>query len=80
MSDADFDAAHQRNSGSGIDDAPVRYWHVCAWCQDIIEAGDPGAPVTHTICGKCSREQERIDAAGELGRLEREWVAIGREK
>lgn len=31
------------------------YRRVCAWCQAVLTMGDPGAPVTHTICEPCSR-------------------------
>lgn len=78
MSNADFDAAHQRNSGSGIDDDLVRFWRMCSWCEEVIEEGDPGAPVTHTICPKCQREQERIDAAGECERIRGELSLLWR--
>lgn len=32
---------------------------VCGWCRGTIEAGDPGAPVTHGICEVCAAEERR---------------------
>jgi hypothetical protein len=78
MSDYDYALAHQRNSGSGIDDDPVRFWRVCSWCEEIMEEGDPGAPVSHGICRTCAEDVERVDVAGELARVQSEFKDVGR--
>lgn len=28
---------------------------ICSWCEQVIDAGDPGAPESHGICDTCSR-------------------------
>ena len=28
----------------------------CSWCKRIIEQGDPGAPISHSMCEACYAE------------------------
>ena len=32
---------------------PPRLRRVCSWCGEVLEAGEPGAETTHTICPPC---------------------------
>lgn len=36
----------------------ARFRVVCAWCEDVLEEGDPGADISHGICGPCERGLE----------------------
>lgn len=39
---------------------PRKLRKVCAWCNAIIDEGDPGAGVTHGMCEACyGKEVER---------------------
>jgi len=33
---------------------------VCGWCQRVLQAGSPAAPISHGMCPACS---ERFEAA-----------------
>jgi hypothetical protein len=32
---------------------------VCAWCDNTIREGEPGAPVSHGICPPCADDQRK---------------------
>ena len=47
-----------RNRADSTETVLTPRLHVqCSWCGDILEHGDPGAPVSHGICEDCAEEQ-----------------------
>ena len=34
--------------------APIVFRAICAWCSRVEREGTPNAPVSHTICPKCT--------------------------
>lgn len=42
--------------------ANVRGSVICAWCLDVLFAGDPAKPVSHGCCQSCAAQMLRASA------------------
>jgi hypothetical protein len=57
-------------ASGGPESSRVRFRLVCSWCGEVLDAGDPGAPRTDTICLPCDakfRAAEGLPLAGAEG-------------
>lgn len=77
MADADIEAAHQRNSGSGIDDEPEhprdRWARAYAQFETALEAyRTRRLAELYTCCGECARLARTIEESDNWDRIDRE--------
>ena len=58
-------ANHMANYVISYGDQMTKFKVVCGWCKKVMAEGDPGAPVSHSICDACDEKLQQEENADE---------------